>query len=213
MASSPASPTLPGLGALALHASLDGPWSDAATRVALSAGPLRLDAHGRVDLSGEAADLDLTATAPAMAPRPDLSWQSVSVDAHVTGKFVAPQGKRHGADRRPPGGGCGDRASGRRRRRQCRAGAGQRHRRGRDRARPAARPARRLPAHAARRGRTGRRPDLPVRFTLGHRLLDADRHGGAAAAMRAAGASRPARPGAPRRRLRAGRRPGTPRST
>ncbi len=83
---------LPGLGALTLRASLDGPWRGAATRVALSAGPLRLDAHGRLDLTGETADLDLTASAPAMAPRPDLSWASVAIDAHVAGRFAAPQG-------------------------------------------------------------------------------------------------------------------------
>ena len=84
---------LPGLGALALHARLDGPWTGAATRVSLAAGPLRADAQGTIDLKGEAGDLTLTATAPAMAPRPDVSWHSVAVDAHVQGRFAAPQAK------------------------------------------------------------------------------------------------------------------------
>ena len=82
---------LPGLGALALHASVDGKWTGAATTLSLAAGPLRADAHGTVDINGEAADLDLAATAPAMSPRPGISWQSVAVEAHVHGKLGAPQ--------------------------------------------------------------------------------------------------------------------------
>ena len=43
-----------------------------------------------VDLVHQAADLDLTASAPAMTPRPDTSWQSVAIDAHVHGPFTRP---------------------------------------------------------------------------------------------------------------------------
>lgn len=84
---------LPGLGALSVQASLEGPWSGAAVRLAATAGPLRLDGQGRIDITGEAADLDLAATAPAMAPRPDVSWQSVALDAHVHGKLARPQAR------------------------------------------------------------------------------------------------------------------------
>lgn len=81
---------VPALGALALRADIAGPWQGAATHLALSAGPLRLTAAGRVDLDGRAADLDLTATAPAMAPRPDVAWQSVDIAAQVHGPFARP---------------------------------------------------------------------------------------------------------------------------
>jgi translocation and assembly module TamB len=82
--------TLPDLGALDLHAKLDGPWSAAATTLALAAGPLRADAKGTIDITGQAADLDLAARAPAMRPRPGLSWQSVALDAHVHGPLTRP---------------------------------------------------------------------------------------------------------------------------
>jgi len=82
---------LPELGALSLQASIDGPWSGAAVDLTAAAGPLRASAKGRIDVAGSAADLDLTASAPAMAPRPDLSWQSVALDAHLHGPFARPR--------------------------------------------------------------------------------------------------------------------------
>jgi translocation and assembly module TamB len=82
---------LPGLGAVSLQAEASGPWQAADTHVSLTAGPLRAEARGWVDVQGETADLDVTATAPAMTPRPDLSWQSVALDAHVHGPFTRPK--------------------------------------------------------------------------------------------------------------------------
>ncbi len=82
---------LPGLGPLHVAASLAGPWSGVALRVAAGAGPLRLDAGGRIDLADKAVELDVSAGAPAMAPRPDISWQSVTLGAHVHGPFTRPQ--------------------------------------------------------------------------------------------------------------------------
>ncbi len=82
---------LPGLGALAISGTIDGPWTGAATKLAISAGPLRLAAAGSVNVTGQAADLDLTARAPVMTPRPDLSWRHIAVDAHVHGAFTRPQ--------------------------------------------------------------------------------------------------------------------------
>lgn len=79
---------LPELGAIAIDASLQGPRAGAATHVALSAGPLRADIGGTVDLVRDGANLTVSATAPAMQPRPDISWQSVSLDAHVRGPFA-----------------------------------------------------------------------------------------------------------------------------
>ena len=81
---------LPDIGALGVRARVDGPTDALGTTLAATAGPLRADAHGTVNLSGQAADLDIAATAPAMTPRVDVSWQSVSLDAHVHGPWISP---------------------------------------------------------------------------------------------------------------------------
>lgn len=84
---------LPDLGALDLQAKLDGPWNAAGVTLALAAGPARANAHGRIDVTDKAADLDVTASAPAMTPAPDISWQSIALDAHVHGPFTRPAAK------------------------------------------------------------------------------------------------------------------------
>jgi translocation and assembly module TamB len=81
---------LPDLGAVTLDGRMDGPPNTVATHVALTAGPLHAAADGTVDLQDAAADLTVSATAPAMHPRADLAWQSISFDAHVTGPFTRP---------------------------------------------------------------------------------------------------------------------------
>ncbi len=82
---------LPDLGPIHLRASLNGPRRAAATEVELSAGELSAGAHGTVNLVDNAADLDVSANAPAMQPRPDLSWQSIALQAHVRGPFAKPE--------------------------------------------------------------------------------------------------------------------------
>jgi translocation and assembly module TamB len=82
---------LPELGALSLTGSLDGPWTRAEARLALAAGVLRASAEGHADLIARTADLQVRATAPAMTPRPDLSWQSVALTADVHGSLARPQ--------------------------------------------------------------------------------------------------------------------------
>lgn len=81
---------LPGVPTLSAHASIDGPWTGAATKLDLAAGELRANANGHIDVRHQAADLDVTASAPAMTPRPGLSWKSVALDLHVHGPFTAP---------------------------------------------------------------------------------------------------------------------------
>jgi translocation and assembly module TamB len=81
---------LPALGAITIQASVDGPKDSLATQVAVTAGQLTASANGTVDLEHEAADLTVKAHAPAMAPAPDVSWQSVLVDAKVHGPFLKP---------------------------------------------------------------------------------------------------------------------------
>jgi translocation and assembly module TamB len=81
---------LPDLGAISLQGQLDGPLNAIATHIALTAGPLRAAADGTLDLNHSAADLAVSASAPAMHPRTDVAWQAVSLDAHVKGPFDRP---------------------------------------------------------------------------------------------------------------------------
>ncbi len=82
---------LPELGPVAIDATLNGPRDAVATSLAASAGPLRAQAKGTIDLVHDAADLTVSATAPAMTPRPDIAWQDVSLDAHMQGPFTRPE--------------------------------------------------------------------------------------------------------------------------
>jgi translocation and assembly module TamB len=82
--------SLPDLGAIEVRIDADGPREAIGAKAAVTAGELRADARGTVDLAGSAADLTVTASAPAMRPRPDIAWRSVAVDAHVTGPFTKP---------------------------------------------------------------------------------------------------------------------------
>jgi translocation and assembly module TamB len=81
---------LPDLGAIALTANVDGLWTDAVAQLDITAGPLKGTAHGQVNVTGQSAVVDITADAPAMAPRPDLSWQSATLRAHVSGPLSKP---------------------------------------------------------------------------------------------------------------------------
>lgn len=81
---------LPGLGALSVHAVFDGPSDAIATELEARAGSLQAHAGGTVDLAGGAATLDVALQAPAMTPRPGLSWRSVTLQVHARGAFTAP---------------------------------------------------------------------------------------------------------------------------
>lgn len=81
---------LPNLGAIAADLTLGGPQNAVALNLTLSAGQLHASAQGPIDLVHQAADLRVAATAPAMAPRPDLSWRSVAIDAQLHGQFEKP---------------------------------------------------------------------------------------------------------------------------
>lgn len=85
---------LPNLnGKLHIDLSLAGDRRAAALHIALAAGPLRMHAGGTIDLPGQTAVLELTANAPAMAPAPGLSWQSIAIDAHVAGPWPRPEAR------------------------------------------------------------------------------------------------------------------------
>ncbi len=86
---------LPALGALSVHGSIAGPRSEERADLTATAGALRAEAHGTVDLVGRSAALDVNASAPAMAPRADVSWGGVSLQAHVHGPFTTPDVAAH----------------------------------------------------------------------------------------------------------------------
>jgi translocation and assembly module TamB len=81
---------LPDLGPLSIDGAFAGPRAAVAAKLELAAGALRASAHGTIDLKHQSADLAATATAPGMTPRPDLSWQSISLDAKIDGPFKKP---------------------------------------------------------------------------------------------------------------------------
>lgn len=86
---------LPDLGPLTVSASLEGPRDAEAAKFSVSAGPLEAEGQGKIDLAGKTLDLDVGAMAPQMAPRPDLSWQSAKLDAHLHGGFTTPSVTGH----------------------------------------------------------------------------------------------------------------------
>jgi translocation and assembly module TamB len=86
---------LPDLGAINVSASLGGARDAAAAEFRVSAGLLKANGHGHIDLTGQALDIDVAATAPQMAPRPGLGWQSAKLDAHVHGPIAGPSATGH----------------------------------------------------------------------------------------------------------------------
>jgi translocation and assembly module TamB len=81
------------LDALAVEAAVEGPLTALQTRLQLSFGPLQAKLDGVVDSEGQTiTKLKVQATAPAMRPRPDVSWQAIALDAQVQGAFTSPHG-------------------------------------------------------------------------------------------------------------------------
>ena len=97
---------LPALGALGLTATIDGPRTALHTDLKFAAGQLSADAHGTVDLVGQSAALDISANAPAMSPRPDISWSGIMLQAHVKGPFKTPDVSAHAVLQDVKGGGA-----------------------------------------------------------------------------------------------------------
>jgi translocation and assembly module TamB len=81
---------LPGLGALSVHLRLDGPREAVSAQLTAQAGALQASAGGTVNLSSRAAVLQITLDAPAMSPRPDLSWRRLSLHGNWSGSLAAP---------------------------------------------------------------------------------------------------------------------------
>jgi translocation and assembly module TamB len=81
---------VPGLGALSANVSIAGPHNAEQIDVELSAGELKAQVQGSVDLSTGSMALDYSVTAPQVSPRPDLKWQKLALDGHWKGVYTNP---------------------------------------------------------------------------------------------------------------------------
>ncbi len=83
---------LPGVGgSLTFVATAAGPLAAVATNVSLTLGAAQATAHGTVNLTARRLHLELAATTPAMASRPDVRWSGARLALHVDGSFAAPE--------------------------------------------------------------------------------------------------------------------------
>jgi len=78
------------IGAVSGQLHVQGTRAAPSVQTTLSAGALRARASGSVDWQAQVLDLDVTGSAPAMALRPDLHWQSATLQAHVHGSMHRP---------------------------------------------------------------------------------------------------------------------------
>jgi translocation and assembly module TamB len=81
---------VPGLGALSANVSISGPHNAEQIDLELSAGELKAQVRGSLDLRAGSAALDYSVTAPEVSPRPDLKWQRLALDGHWKGVYTDP---------------------------------------------------------------------------------------------------------------------------
>ncbi|MGH8150203.1 MAG: translocation/assembly module TamB domain-containing protein [Steroidobacteraceae bacterium] len=82
---------VPGLGALSVVASIAGPHRAERVRLDAEAGALRAHVQGTLDLERLSADFAYALSSPAIAPRPDIAWQRLSLEGTWHGTLDAPQ--------------------------------------------------------------------------------------------------------------------------
>jgi translocation and assembly module TamB len=82
---------VPGLGALSVLASLDGPRKAERLTLDAHAGRLSASAAGTIDFEQRAANLSYSVRSPPMAPRPGLAWRRVALQGRWAGPVSAPQ--------------------------------------------------------------------------------------------------------------------------
>jgi translocation and assembly module TamB len=78
------------VGPIEAHLTGSGPRDANAIELTLTAGPLRASGRGIVNLIARTVQLDFSATAPDMALRPDLAWQSLAAEGQLRGSFDTP---------------------------------------------------------------------------------------------------------------------------
>ncbi|QDH25779.1 hypothetical protein D5366_02355 [Neokomagataea tanensis] len=84
---------MPVLEPLNLVVSLNGPRDDAALETHLKAGAAQLDANGALNLLANTLNVHVKGHAPAMAPKPGVSWNDIALDTVLHGPFVGPSGQ------------------------------------------------------------------------------------------------------------------------
>jgi len=86
---------VPGLGALSANISITGPHNAERIDLELSAGDLKAQVRGSIDLAQGSVDLDYSLTAPRASPRPDLKWQRVALEGRWKGPYTDPTADGH----------------------------------------------------------------------------------------------------------------------
>jgi translocation and assembly module TamB len=86
---------VPGLGALSANVSIAGPHNAEQIDLELSAGDLKAQVRGSVDLRNGSLDLDYSLAAPQVSPRPDLKWQRVALAGRWKGPYTDPTADGH----------------------------------------------------------------------------------------------------------------------
>lgn len=86
---------MPGLGALSANLKISGPRSAEHIDLELSAGELKAQVRGDLDVRDGSADLEYSLTAPRVSPRPDLRWQRVALNGHWRGDYTNPVADAH----------------------------------------------------------------------------------------------------------------------
>jgi len=82
---------LPGLGALSVDASLDGPRNAERLQLASQVGGLSASANGTLNLQARTADVSFVLHSPAITPEPGLSWKRIALQGRLRGPLATPQ--------------------------------------------------------------------------------------------------------------------------
>ncbi len=81
---------LPGLGPVALSAQASGDRAANVVAFHLTAGRLTAAGKGTISLAGDRADIDFSASSPAMQLNDQIGWARLATEGHVHGTFDAP---------------------------------------------------------------------------------------------------------------------------
>lgn len=82
---------LPGLGALSVDASIEGPRNAERLQLTGQVGGLSAGANGTLNLQARAADISFTLHSPAITPEPGLSWKRIALQGQLHGPLATPQ--------------------------------------------------------------------------------------------------------------------------
>lgn len=86
---------LPNAGATAVDARVWGPRAAENLDATVHTGTAVVRAVGGFDLNARSANLDVSGSSGAMAPRRDLSWDAFTLEGHLRGSFSRPEATGH----------------------------------------------------------------------------------------------------------------------